>query len=422
MINIANRTIVGAFLRLTFIFLSFVLTILLSRFLGIDDFGSFSYLFAVLTIMLHFIRGGWPQFVVREVSIYSQSGDNEKLSSVTIFSVRWIIYSIILMSVLLILDYLIFKSIFDQLYMYIVIILSLVFSSVVFLLSALNRGVGNIIFGQIPELFLFPSVNIAIVSAIYLHPSLLLTVNSALMSIMISFVIVSLITVLYTRTYIRLVIGKFNQRHKREWLSSVARIGVVSLSGIAMAQIPLVIIGIQNTSAATAEFRVAFQISALVLIGLAVANLNLAPAMNQCSAKQNWEKLQELALFSCRISVIPGAIICLTILIFDEDIVRLAFGVDYMGSVPTLKLLALGQLLNAAFGSVGVMIVAIRREKTMLTIQVASISVLTILSYLSVPHFGAIGAAFGYVISLSIWNISLFYILYKNTKVRSLPL
>jgi O-antigen/teichoic acid export membrane protein len=82
-----------------------------------------------------------------------------------------------------------------------------------------------------------------------------------------------------------------------------------------------------------------------------------------------------------------------------------AFGSDFAGGGPALQFLSIGQFVNVATGSVGVLLVMSGHEKAYRNIQIVAACIVVGLSYALIPTYGAAGAAIGAAAALIVQNV-----------------
>src|SRR6185503_6913770 len=101
-----------------------------------------------------------------------------------------------------------------------------------------------------------------------------------------------------------------------------------------------------------------------------------------------------------------------------EHLLRL-FGGDFTSGEDAVAILALGQLFNAAMGSVGILLIMTGHERDVL----ASVALATLiglgLTAALIPPMGVEGAAVGRVASLGTWNIALTVLTYRRLGIHA---
>jgi O-antigen/teichoic acid export membrane protein len=121
-------------------------------------------------------------------------------------------------------------------------------------------------------------------------------------------------------------------------------------------------------------------------------------------AEGNTAALRRLAQQSAFWTLVTAAPAILVLMLVPDLILQI-FGPQFRDGAWTLRILAFGQFVNVATGSVGVLLVMTGHEKLMRNIVAAS-AVLNLLGALVlVPRYGAIGAATSTACSLAFMKI-----------------
>ena len=122
-------------------------------------------------------------------------------------------------------------------------------------------------------------------------------------------------------------------------------------------------------------------------------------------------------------AVLAGALPVVALFwIYGKDIVILVFGGEFREACTPLVILSLGQLINAAAGSVGFILNMTGHERdTAVGVTIAA-AVNIVLNWLLIPRYQAVGAAWATGVSLMVWNVLLVYAVYRRTGLQSTAL
>ena len=108
--------------------------------------------------------------------------------------------------------------------------------------------------------------------------------------------------------------------------------------------------------------------------------------------------------------------------LFGEDVIRLLFGEPYLPAYVPLVILASGQLINVAFGSVGQFLTMTGHERDSLSSLGLSAVANVALNAILIPRYGGVGAAIATALSVVIWNVLLSIRLYRRLGLTPGPL
>jgi O-antigen/teichoic acid export membrane protein len=88
-----------------------------------------------------------------------------------------------------------------------------------------------------------------------------------------------------------------------------------------------------------------------------------------------------------------GAYLAMAFFVFAAELIRLAFGAAYAGSVPALKILALAVLVNFLSAAPSVALIALGRQATRARASILVLACNAAAAFILIPGHGAVGAA-----------------------------
>ena len=109
--------------------------------------------------------------------------------------------------------------------------------------------------------------------------------------------------------------------------------------------------------------------------------------------------------------------IALFLLIFAKPILGV-FGSEFVEAHWVLKILVIGQLVNALCGSVGNLLAMTGYQNKLMLVSIITALINVVLHTIAIPLWGTIGAALSTALALSIWNIWLVAIAIRNLKIN----
>jgi O-antigen/teichoic acid export membrane protein len=181
----------------------------------------------------------------------------------------------------------------------------------------------------------------------------------------------------------------------------------------------VLVLGIWRDAAEVGIYGIALRIALLTAFILSAINVVVAPQFAALHAQGNDTALKRLAQQGAFWTLVAAAPAILVLLLVPDLILQI-FGPQFREGAGVLRILALGQLVNVATGSVGVLLVMTGHEKLMRNIVAAS-AVLNLLGNLVlVPRYGAIGAAASTALSLAFMNILSWYMVRKKLHINVL--
>jgi O-antigen/teichoic acid export membrane protein len=96
------------------------------------------------------------------------------------------------------------------------------------------------------------------------------------------------------------------------------------------------------------------------------------------------------------------------------------FGREFQTGSFALRLLTVGQFINAISGSVGLILLMTAQERVFHKIIIATTIINFVLNVLLIPKYGVNGAAFVSMVSTVFWNLSAVYFIKRHHNIFTL--
>jgi len=184
-------------------------------------------------------------------------------------------------------------------------------------------------------------------------------------------------------------------------------------------EISVIFLGTMQGPEEVGLFRVAQRGAGLVPFGLMAVNMAIAPTVSELFAKGDKQRLQEIITKSTRAILGFAAPMAFLLILGGKWLIPFVFGPEYAPAYILLVILCLGQLFNAAMGSVG-LILNMGGFENIVARGVTAAAVANIIFNLSlIPVLKATGAAIASCFSLIILNCFLVVVLYRKTGIKS---
>jgi O-antigen/teichoic acid export membrane protein len=406
--------------------LSFGLSIILARSLGASEYGVYSLGIAILMVASIPIQSGIPILVVREVAKAKAHQDLYLIKLVRSWCNRLIIGYFVILCVATVA----IISLTDQwngshrANVTLAGIASIPFLALILMQSAIMRGIGRVVFAAAPDGLIRPLINLTLfVSIGYFIAEGGLTAIQAMLIYLATIIATFLLTrqmlvrsaaeaLSVTTTALSLnIYGKW-----RETLYSLTFVGGIQLL---FGYLDILILGIFLGDTEIGIYRVAVQISILVSFSLTVLNQMLYPHFASLYTKGELKGLQRLVANSSLIILILAAIPAMPLIFMGGNFLEIIYGDEYVIGTIALKILVIGQLVNAAFGSVGAILNMTGHEKDAVIGMSIAIVVNVALNFILIPVYGINGAAFSSALAFFIWNSILRQYVKKRLDIES---
>jgi len=202
----------------------------------------------------------------------------------------------------------------------------------------------------------------------------------------------------------------------RTWIYIALPFFVISGLQAANSHIAILVLGFYVDAAEIGVFSVALRIAGLLSFFLLSANAILAPNIAILYNKNEHEQLQKMVTKSARIILLLSFPVTLILIIFGDFILSI-FGKEFVAGYKILIILSIGQLFNAAMGSVGLLLTMTRHEHDMLWGVLIGFVINATLNMFLIPLYGAIGAAISTTIYTLLWNVIIAILVFKRIDI-----
>ena len=271
--------------------------------------------------------------------------------------------------------------------------------------GAALRGMSKAIQGQLPEQFVKP-VSMILMLSLFLFMGKELTAELAMQLNVVSAILAFLIGAWLLWTILPPSVKRARPAYSNgAWFRSLLPMSMVGGMRLLDSQVIVLLLGSLASIDNVGLFKVATQGAGLVSFGLVAVNLVLSPYVTRLFQEGKTSELQHLATIGTRMAFGIAFPVALILIVFGKTLINWVFGSEYTAASLPLTILCLGQLINAAAGSVGMILnMAGYERETFKAISVA-LPVSIILTLVLVPPFGVTGAAIASSTSLVVWTL-----------------
>ena len=193
-----------------------------------------------------------------------------------------------------------------------------------------------------------------------------------------------------------------------------------TLMSLLMNWTAIFMLGIWGTSEDVGIFGVASRTAMLISLILVAVNSIAAPKFAELHRRGDMQALGRTARSSAKLMTMMVSPVFL-FFIFFPDLVLSIFGSEFIGGGTVLIILAIGQFVNVATGSVGYLLMMSGNEHLMRNITGVSALVNILLNLWLIPIYGILGAAIATTVSLSVQNFMAAFHVFKSVGVVTLP-
>lgn len=409
-------------IRSTSVLLALALSIVLARTMGAEGYGVYAYVLSLVTILAVPAQFGLPQLLVRETA----KARVHQQWSLMVGVWRWGAKAATMFSIGLALIAATVAAVFSGL------ISDLQLATLAWALAlvplmvlgqlrdAALRGLHKIVKGQLSESIVRPAVLLVLIG-IVINARMPLTADRAMALHALAAVIAFAAGAwLLNRSRPEQLKARVTPEYRAaEWRQSVLPLALSGGMQLINKHADIIILGIFASAADVGVYRVVMQGALLVAFGLQSMNLVIAPEVAKLYSQNKIAELQKLVTLTARIIVLLTTPIVLLFVVFGEQILGFVYGAEYARGHTALAILAGGQVANAFFGSVGLLLNMTGHERDMARgVAVAAASNI-VLNVLFIPLFGIEGAAFSTALTTLIWNVVLWRMVGLRLEVDS---
>lgn len=286
------------------------------------------------------------------------------------------------------------------------------------LAEAAVRGFHHLVVGQFPEYLLKPALLIGLLLLVFLG----LERRSASIAVLVNVGAAGVALLVGLWILRERIPGDVGAAHRSmeasRWLASALPLFLIGSVRVINSETDVIMLGTLTGPAAAGVYRVAGRGADLISFVLAAVNFAVAPTFASLHARGEVARLQQLVTRSAQFVLAFSLPVAVLLVVFGKQFMGL-FGGEFVSGAPVLIVLSVGQLLNAAAGSVGLALMMTGHERSAAAgLSVAAV-VNVILNAVLIPLYGAIGAAIATATSTVIWNAILIVEVYRRLGIAS---
>jgi O-antigen/teichoic acid export membrane protein len=190
------------------------------------------------------------------------------------------------------------------------------------------------------------------------------------------------------------------------WRRTAVPLVIITAAEALLNRTGVVLLGWFGETTQAGIYSLAFNISFLVVLPRAAVNTLFAPAISILFAQKDHATLR--ALVTQAASWTLGAAVCIALaLAVLADPILTWFGKDFADGVPALRILLVGQVIAASYGSQLSVMTMTEHERGAAALLMLSAFVNVVASIVFISMLGLIGAAIATTIALIVWNLAM---------------
>ena len=395
---------------------NFALNVLLAREMGATGYGAYSYAIAWTAVMGVVANLGFPQVIIRDTSAYVQLQDSGRLRGLMRFSFKWTLAASLLSIVAAVVPALFqfwsSQSMELQLLGSAFILVPL--NALLLWAAALQQGQSRVGRAQIPSTVVSPLLFLAAVLTFIVWSGRKLDAVSVIyMQIVATSAALGYALVTLRATIAPKIASASPVYESARWLSGAIKLVLIGSMYLLNVNADILLLGAILGPEAAGIYKVATRGADLVMYSLIVINFPLSPIIARLHAAGDRDRLRRAITLSTRVAALVALPVA-TGLVFVGDRFLALFGEGFQQGRSALAILSISQLVNAATGPVGwIMITAGYETRTAIAVTVGAVTNIA-LNLMLIPRYGILGAAVATTTSMMLWNgMLVFQVWYK---------
>jgi O-antigen/teichoic acid export membrane protein len=391
--------------------LGFIVAILLARALGVEQYGTYSYIMVWVSIAAVIFQLGLPKLIVRETASALANSDWSRILSVWRWAGKITVVTSLVVIALVLIVYWAGGDRINKSWMLLVVIGAIFVPLMVLgnLRGAALRGLGHPVLGQLPEQAIRPAMFVFMVgTAIFAQYEVTVFSVMVLRVIAASLTFIIGVWMLWTVLPSESKVGVIKAPPENSaWLKSATLMAFSSGFILINNYCDILILGIFREPAEVGIYKIGFQTALLVSFGIKVIGPIWAPRFAKAFSEKKYSKLQNLSKKAATFTFITALAVSLPLILFDKELLVLIYTEEFLPAAMPMKILIAARLVTAFFGPLAIMLNMTGNEKSVAAILAVSATTNLFLNLLLIPRYGVEGAAFSTLVTVVLWNILL---------------
>lgn len=203
----------------------------------------------------------------------------------------------------------------------------------------------------------------------------------------------------------------------RIWLVTAMPLLLMAGLSVVITQIDIIILGLLRPAHEVGLYGAA--VKTVTVVGFVTAALYaiMLPVISSLYRQGKERLLRQLLAVAVHIVFWPTLLIAVLLFAFGDYVLE-AFGPQFAAAHTALALLAVGQLVNTAFGPVGYLLYFTGHERMTALLMGGAAILNVVLNLVLIPPFGMVGSAAATAATLSLWNVALYLVVRRRLGFR----
>jgi O-antigen/teichoic acid export membrane protein len=386
--------------------LGFLTALLLARLLGSEEFGQYSFAFAWASFLVIVALVGMDQLLVRGIAQYEVQQDYARMRGLLRRASHIVLATSCGIGAVGCLVAIAFSS--PELKAPICAAMALVpITALTFVRQGAMQALGKVVLGQFPEYLIAPVLILAGVAVLAVAGGGWLSATTCLLCYVVATGIACGIgALLLRRSLPEPMSGARPLYDTKVWLK--ASVPMMLINGVWSSNryVSILILGMIAGPTSAGVYNVVERGAAAILLVHLAINMPLAPVLARLHAEGDQVGVERESEHMARIATVVSLPVCIAFAVFPTVYLGI-FGSGFDEGATAMSILALAQIVNAATGPAGTVLIMSGLERPAMWATGAGSLVNVILGFALVPFLGITGAAIAFAASLIAWNMAL---------------
>lgn len=400
---------------------SYALQVLLARLLGASSYGLYAAIFVWVGFLALIVGIGFPASSVRFIPHYRIQRDWSRLNGFvqTASRVTFASAAALTLVMLIVIAGLHFAGeVIDPIvYVLAALIIPALAGSILY--TELERAEGRVAIAFAPSLIARPLMIGLGSAALFLLSDGTLSTTAALIATLIAaYAVLFAQWALARRSPVRELPTGERINERREWFGVGVSLLAASAFTLILMQVDIVLVAAMRGSREAGIYAAASKTATLVTFVIWAVNAAAVPQFASLWSLGRVEELQRLVSRLAGAIFWPSLAISLVLAVLSGPVLAL-FGAQFVEAQVALLILLVGQMVNAAAGSVGYLLIVTGHHREA-TVVLALSALLSIgLAAAGIVVWGITGAAVGTTVGFLLWNGGLYWLVVRKLKIHA---
>ena len=383
--------------------LGFVTSVVLARSLGSGEYGRYVFCIAWAGLLGTIAVLGFDRFLVRGMAVYEVEGKWDLARGLLRRTNELVIATSIVIGLAGVAIALLWLSPSLR-WPFCIALVFVPLSALTAVRQGAMQALGKVVVGQMPEYLIRPLVILVTVGALAVVGEGALSATTAVAANIAGLAVACLAgAVLLRRAIPHAVRSSRPGFATQSWLRSALPMMLISGVWAANNYVGTLVVGTLDGTRAAGIYSVVEKGAGLIVVFLVAANMPLAPAVARLHARGDRRGLEYATERIAQVTLLASAPVALAFALFPGIYLGI-FGPSFLAGTTALTILALGQLVNAAAGPAGNVLMMTGHERAAVGGIALGLFANLVLGIILVPPLGITGGAIGFASSLVLWN------------------